>query len=222
MITFSLRSVRSCLGLVLFSVGLTSSGWAQSFLTRWTFDGANDAADMSVTIGFGSSVGAVATASKAFNSISVGTGAAEGWAPAIGSYAPGDYFEFTVNLNVPNAYVVNTISLSSSSFLNGASSWAVRSELDAYSAVLGTGLTNGNSPTSLSTLGLNIGGGDAFTFRVYGVGGNAATFNGFGVDNVTVSGSLVAASAVPEPSAFAALCGISVLGLTLTRRRRRG
>ena len=214
-----MRASRFSLLVVLFTYGLSSGAVAQSFLERWTFDG-DDVADMTVTTGFGAGVGAPATASVAFGSIGTGTGAAELWAPSLTSYTPGDYFQFSLSLNVPNAYEVKTISLSSSSFMNGATGWEARSDLDGYTMVLGTGLTNLNSPTSLSNLGLDLGSNETFTFRIYGVGGNAATFNGFSVDNVTVTGALVA-SAVPEPSTAAALLGFGALGFVAAQRRRR-
>jgi hypothetical protein len=192
---------------------------AESFLTRWTFDGATGV-DMGITTGFGPVQGQGALSSSTYGSTS--TYATVGWAPTISSYNPGSYFEFTLSAtDITAPYTINGIDFHSASFLNGATGWEVRSNLDNFSLVLGSGATNTPSGANLTNLGLDIGAGESFTFRIIGTGANAANvFNGFIVDEVTVTG--VAISAVPEPSTYAAICGaLAIIGTVIQRRRMR-
>lgn len=194
---------------------------AQNFLTRWTFDGP-DSVDMSLTTGFGPVQAQGATTSSTYNS--TGVYATEGWAPAIAAYNPGSYFEFTLSATDFTApYTVNRIAFDSASFLNGATGWEVRSNLDNFSLVLGSGATNTPSGANLTNLGLDIGAGQFFTFRIIGTGAGAAdVFNGFIVDHVTLTGAIGATSAVPEPSTYAAILGAcAIIGAVIQRRRLR-
>lgn len=207
-----MRSLRPALAAFFFLVIAGASAQGQVFLTRWTFNG-DDVVDMSVTTGFGPMTALPATASGALSSL----GAGAGWAPSFSSYSPGDYFEFSLSATAGGAFAVDTISLVTSASLNGATQWEVRSTLDGYSTVLGTGVTDEAGSDTLHDLGLAVGPGQAFTFRVYGLGGNSDAIFGFSVDDVTVTGAV---SAVPEPSTYAALAGAGALGLAWWRRRR--
>lgn len=203
---------------ILFAV-VFSSASAQNFLTRWTFEG-DTGVDMGITTGFGPVQPQGATTSSTYNS--TGTYATDAWAPAIATYNPGSYFEFTLSATDFTApYTVNSIAFDSASFLNGATGWEVRSNLDNFSLVLGSGATHDSA--SLTNLGLDIGAGQFFTFRIIGTGANAAdVYNGFIVDHVTVTGAIGAVSAVPEPSTYAAILGaFAIIGAVIQRRRMR-
>lgn len=214
-----MRSLSKLLALSLFTVGLAGSALGQDFLVRWTFDG-NDVVDMAATTGFGPAIGAAATASAAFGSVGAfATGAFQGWAPAITAYSPLDYFEFSLSVSEPVSYTVSEISLYARASTLGATDFEVRGAMDNYSTVLGTGLTNQVGPVRLQNLNLGGSTNMAFTFRVYGLGGEAGQFNGFIVDHVTVIGR-AGGSAIPEPTSFASLMGVMLLGWTATRRRR--
>lgn len=210
---------RHILAIITLLIAAVPCANAQNFLTRWTFDGA-DSVNMSATVGFGAVLAQGASSSSTYNSTSVY--ATEGWAPAIATYNPGSYFEFTLSATDFNApYAINSITFDSASFLNGATGWEVRSSLDNYSLVLGSGATNTPTSASLSNLGLSVGAGDFFTFRIIGTGANAAdVYNGFIVDHVTVTGAIGAVSAVPEPSTYAVILGAcAIIGAVIHRRR---
>jgi hypothetical protein len=194
-----------------------SMAHAQSFLVRWTFDG-DTGVDMGVTTGFGAVQALGATSSSTYNSTA--TYATEFWAPAIASYNPGSYFEFTLSPTDFNApYTISSIRFDSASFLNGATGWEVRTNLDSYSLVLGSGATPASA--NLTSLDLAVDAGDFFTFRIIGTGANDTdVFNGFIVDHVTVSGSIGTPSAVPEPSTYAVLLGAAAIIGTCIHRRR--
>lgn len=221
-----MRHPRFLLFVALFSAGLLTDAWAQSYLLRWTFNG-DTATDLSVTTGFGDAVALSAALGpgETLGSVAAGhTGVSDGWAAAIHDYTAGDYFEFSLGVSPASAYAVDTITLYSGAYLNGATGWEVRSSVDGYSAVLGTGLTNQAGAGSLTNLGLELASGETFSFRVYGTGGvGTDVFNGFLVDDVTVSGSLTAASSpVPEPgSAGAWLGAVGLVGALGSRRRQR-
>ena len=213
-----MRSLSKLLALALFTVGLAGSALGQDFILRWTFDG-DDEVDMSATTSLGPVSGAEVIASSPFNSVGGTSNSVVGWGPAINSYTPLDYFEFSLSVTEPVSYTISEISLYAGSFLNEATSFEVRGAMDNYSTVLGTGLTNGVGPVSFDNLMLGGSTNMPFTFRVYGLGGEAGRFNGFIVDHVTVSGR-AGAPAVPEPASFASLLGLALLGWTATRRRR--
>jgi hypothetical protein len=207
---------RLFLFVVLFAT-LSSFAHAQNFLVRWTFDG-DSGVDMGVTTGFGAVQALGATSSSTYNS--TGTYATEFWAPAIASYNPGSYFEFTLSPTDFNApYTIKSITFDNASFLNGATGWEVRTNGDNYSLVLGSGATP--SSASLTSLDLAVDAGDFFTFRIIGNGANDTdVYNGFIVDHVTVTGSIGTPSAVPEPSTYAVLLGAAAIIGTLVYRRR--
>ncbi|MCB1103088.1 MAG: hypothetical protein H7A44_02125 [Opitutaceae bacterium] len=213
--------MKSSLVIIILFAAVFSSASAQNFLTRWTFEG-DTGVNMGITTGFGPVQPQGATTSSTYNS--TGTHATDAWAPAIATYNPGSYFEFTLSATDFTApYTVNSIAFDSASFLNGATGWEVRSNLDNFSLVLGSGATNTPSGANLTNLGLDVGAGQFFTFRIIGTGANAAdVYNGFIVDQVTVTGAIGAVSAVPEPSTYAAILGaFAIIGAVIQRRRMR-
>lgn len=80
----------------------------------------------------------------------------------------------------------------------------------------------GFSQENFSTSSAAFSGTGTFNFSTYGAYLPAAgtTGNIFAADGATVIGTYsVVSSAVPEPSAYAALCGLVTLGLSVYRRR---
>lgn len=208
--------------LLLLLTGLLTSflpaAQAQDFVLRWTFDG-DGGVNMNATTSLGPVIAHEALSSSTYNTVGVGTGATEFWAPAIHNYNSGSFFEFTLGLDgLADPYVIDRIRFSSASFLHGATDWELRTALDTYTSVLASGATNTPAAANVPGLNLTFGGGDLFTFRLIGTGGNADVFNGFIVDHVTVYGSV---SAIPEPSTYAALLGFTaIIGAMVHRRRR--
>ncbi len=66
---------------------------------------------------------------------------------------------------------------------------------------------------SAGNLAFNNASSDNAFIRIGNLGGGTADYRAWNADNIIV--------AIPEPSAFAALAGLGVLGLAATRRRRR-
>jgi len=136
-----------------------------------------------------------------------------------------DYLEFTVTPTGGAQFTPTSFVFSWDHSATGPGSLALRSSADAFGSDLGiltglaTGLTTGNSITISGLAGIS----SALTFRLYGFGATGTTGSG-GFDtgsdlvNVQLNGT---ASAIPEPSTYAALLGGVALVAALLRRRAR-
>lgn len=214
-----MRYISGLLLLTLLLSVATQRVTAQAYWVQWNFNGA-DGVDMSSTSGSGPIVPtpAMVAFDEPINSVGVGQGATTGWAPAIDDYFPGVFFEFTFTISDPVSYTVDAITFYAGASGAGATHFQLRSSADDYNLILGTGETNAAGPTTFNNLNLGGSVGEPFTFRISGIGGTSGAFNGFSVDDVTVSG-MAGASPIPEPSSMAALMGLGVMGWSLMRRR---
>lgn len=213
---------RHLLSVVTLFIAVTSFAQTENFGLTWTFDGGevgNIHYDKTATTGYGPVQAVVPSSNRAFS----GTGGYS-WAAAIDYYNPDDYFAFTLSpTDITAPYTISSISFQARAFLNGATGWELRSNLDNYSLVLGSGTPKDNKTFNLTGLDLSVGAGDPFTLLIIGKGvaaGYTDVFYGFIVDEIHVKGSIATASAVPEPSTYALFLGIATLGLVIVRRRR--
>lgn len=151
-----------------------------------------------------------------------------GTTPAL-AMANNSYFQFTVTPDVNETIEFASISVDTARGGGSARGFSVTSSADNFTAIFPslaghpatynavTGIATQediytNYAFDLSSVGASS---SAVTFRFYVWSGAVA--NTIYFDNITVDGAL---QAVPEPSAFAALAGLGVLGLAATRRRR--
>jgi len=134
--------------------------------------------------------------------------------------APGsNYFEFTLTPNAGYTLAATSMTFGYRATSTGPTSFAVRSSADAYASNLAAGSITGDSAWhSSGTLTITMSGiNTPTTLRIFGSGASSS-LGTFRVDDVTVTGSV---TAVPEPSAYAALLGVMVLTSVVIRRHRR-
>ena len=209
------------LASVLFGIGLLQSSTialAQvNFAATWDFQGAGTVDLSSTQLADTSGYNVVlspAVVSSAWHSTTLGSSQAV----SFDAYNPGEYVEFTIDVDAGATLLIDTISFTQTSAGPGAATdWEIRSDADGYATVLRTGTTSSSGTGSVETengLGL-ASAGNSLTFRILGTGGGGDQFAGFAVANVYVTGT-----AVPEPSGLASLGGLLVF-LTLGLRRRR-
>lgn len=136
-----------------------------------------------------------------------------------------DYIEFTVTPTSGAQFTPTSLVFSWEHSATGPGSLALRSSADAFGSDLGvltgiaTGIQTGNSITISGLSDIS----SALTFRLYGFDATGTTgAGGFdtasNVVNVQLNGT---ASAIPEPSAYAAILGGVALVGALVRRRAR-
>lgn len=126
------------------------------------------------------------------------------------------HFQFTVTPTLAQTIAFDSMTLNATRGGGAARGFAVGSSADNYATFLGstqpaTGIET-QSPvyTSYSVDLSSISSSDPVTFRVYLW--SSATFDAMYFENVTVN-------AIPEPSTYAAIFGVGVLGLAILRRR---
>jgi len=150
------------------------------------------------------------------------------FAAKAGSFSLPDSSAFVFTLTPVSGYQVTLTELTfgSRSTASGPSDLAVYTSSDNYgSAVFSTSLSA--SPPDGSWLLYETGSLSSvtgtssapLTVRLYGYGGSSTSSGNWRLDDLTVSYSLTA-SAVPEPSTYAVLAGLAVLGFAVYRRRR--
>ncbi len=166
------------------------------------------------------------------------TGASNGSDAFSGSLNTAKYYEFTVTPGDGFSYTLTTLAFSAGRTSTGPRQFVVRASHDGFSANLpGTAtapvalssdvfqFTDNGSTNLISGQSVTLG-GDAFsdltmptTFRFYALD-SESTVGAFRLDNVSIYAT-TAATAVPEPSSYAAACGVIALGATVWVRRRR-
>jgi hypothetical protein len=133
--------------------------------------------------------------------------------------APGtNYFEFTLTPDSGYEFSLSSISFGYRATGTGPNAFAVRSSSDSFASALTSGvITSDSSWHSTGTLSITLSSlTAATTLRVYGFGASSGSGT-LRVDDVTLNGTV---TAIPEPSAYAALLGAVALAGAMLRRRR--
>jgi hypothetical protein len=141
--------------------------------------------------------------------------AATGWNSA--ALTTTDYFTWT--LTPAAGYQLDLVSFSytGQASASGPTTFAFRSSIDSFTANIGTPTVSGTTITLSSSAFQGLTG--PIEFRLYGWNASGATGT-FSVNDFTFNGTL-SASAIPEPSTYAAMAGLLTLGAAAVRRHRR-
>lgn len=163
--------------------------------------------------------GSGVTANSAGSSIS-----SNGWTTAA-SIDVNDYYEFSITPASGYRIDVGTLSFAERRSNTGIRNWEIRTSLNSFSTVVGSASVPDNDLTRNQSVIF----GDAYnsisstlTIRIYGFAAEAGTgtwrlANNTDTSNMQLTGTV---SAIPEPSTFAALLGLTALAGVATRRRR--
>lgn len=142
------------------------------------------------------------------------------------SVSGNDYIQFIVTPTAGSQFTATSFDFIWDRSGTGPNSVTLRSSFDGFASDLGTltGLTASTSTVRSIGISTLVDVTVPVTFRLYGYGGTATggtagfdTVASAPLANVILNGT---ASAVPEPSSFAALAGIGALGFCAMRRRR--
>ena len=134
-----------------------------------------------------------------------------------------NYFQFTISAASGYEISLSGINFYYRSTSTGPVTFDIRSSSDSYASSLANGSLNNDSDWYSATNSVTLSGISNTTVRIYAstTGNSSATGGGtLRIDDVDVLGS-VNLSAVPEPSTYAALAGLTILGFAAYRRRHR-
>lgn len=137
----------------------------------------------------------------------------------------GSYFTFTITANEGYDLTLDTLTFKANAGANrgfyvfsSAGGWAADKVLfSTHSYPGGTMVTTGYADYSVSLTGITVAAGESITFRIYVQA--TATSSNFYFDDITVNGTIVPASNIPEPSTVALLTGMSVILMGVISRR---
>lgn len=128
-----------------------------------------------------------------------------------------DFFGFRLEPDAGKTLDLDAISFAASDFFLGPDTLQLRSSLDGFASPVAAATV----PTLPGTLTFTLPGAyDAVsgpvTFAVFGYDAASSLLGVLGVDDLTVTGSVV-----PEPHEYAAAATLGLLGFAMWRRRRR-
>ena len=193
---------------------------AQFFAASYDFDAALEAERLNPSSQTGSINSLAATNSDGDLGTATFADSTQGY--FIDDYQSGDYISFEIQaLNPANTLNLTYLAFSHTRFAvnQGATSFAVRSNIDNYVSDITTGTVEATSNMVLLNSLVLTTAADTLTLRFYafGVSGEGANtnFNGFGLDSVTIGGDVV-----PEVSQYSLLAGLSALVFLIARRKR--
>lgn len=180
-------------------------------------------------------VSPTANAGGVFSFTQWSTGATDGNSTFSGALDSSDYFQFTITPASGYQFSITSLTFDAGRSGTGPRQFAIRSSADGYTSNLSAATTNANvsvvatnvfqftdtastyAGNSITLSGANFTNlTDPLTFRIFAF--NAEGSSGvFRIDNFSIHAS---ATAVPEPSTYAALAGAGVLAFAVWRRRR--
>ena len=166
----------------------------------------------------------------------VSGGDAQGAATLATAIEDGNYLEFTLSASSGYVFTVTSIEMNGTASSTGADNIALLSSVDGYSnsaaiaTATGVAGTAGGFDTdaqgfggSITLTGMQYAELNTISFRIYGwnisSGGGITYLRDLAQNDLEVFGT-VSAAAVPEPTSFATLAGLAMLGLAVGRRRR--
>ncbi len=204
---------------------------AQTAIT-WNFTTGTAAAAGSVANISASAVSAGNTASS--SALVVNTTSASDFSGASGTYnlgvrtatsatlstATSTYFEFTLTPTTGYSITATSFSFGTRSAGTGPTALALYSSVDNFLANLSSTTVSANATwTSVVLSGFNVSGaqGGAVTFRLYGAPAGTAGTPNWRIDDLSMTAT---ASAIPEPSTYAAVGGVFALAGAVVWRRR--
>ncbi len=138
------------------------------------------------------------------------------------STATSTYFEFTLTPTTGYSITATSLNFGSRSAGTGPTAVALYSSADNFLANLAsTSVTANSTWTSVALSGFTVNGAQntAVTFRLYGAPAGTAGSPNWRIDDVAMTAT---ASAIPEPSTYAAIGGaVALLGAAVWRRKER-
>lgn len=224
---------RNWRGGILTAVVLAASAQAQTVLV-WNFG--SSVGDLTASSGLpvaNLTVGSIAsftgqTLTNASTSPSSAYAGSSGtfnasFAAVSGAFNSATSSAFSLTLTPAAGYQVSlsSVSFGSRSTASGPTSISLRTSADSYGAdVYSTTVATTSSWALLSSGSLTSITGTALNplnLRIYGSGGSSASSGNWRIDDLSVT---VVVSAIPEPSTYAAIAGMVILGVAVIRRRR--
>lgn len=221
--------------LCLVAIGFVFFGTCNAQILTFNFAGTNpgqsspwtttSALDANLTLTTGWSLGAGLAGNSGnnrYNASNWSTGASFSVASSGNDYA---YFQITAKSGYALDLRGATITFSLQNSGTGPDFYSVRSSVDSYASDLSSASTALNAAGGTTSTSLTLSNSitlsaitDTVQFRVYGWGASA-TSGTMSINSWSMTGSV--ASAIPEPSTYAAMAGVAaLLGVMLHRRRR--
>jgi hypothetical protein len=126
------------------------------------------------------------------------------------------YFTFTLTPDVGNEIDFTNFVYTGQASGTGPTSFSFRSSVDSFATNISTPIVTGSTIVLTAPAFQNVTTPIEFRFYAWGASGSTGTFS---INDFTFNGTVALAS-IPEPSAFALVGGLAVVGFVASRRRR--